>query len=164
MVPGHQTFEKGKEYAGIFRFQFFQFGEWVEVVIDDRLPTRDGQLIYLHSQSKNEFWAALLEKAYAKLHGSYEALKGGLFGEAIEAFTGGIALLYSLQTNDCPTDLYGLMKRAFERNSLMGCSIIGEREDELDGLISGHAYSITGLGKVTTTRYGQKEKTRLLRM
>lgn len=56
----------GPDYKGVVCFNFWQFGEWVPVYIDDRLPCMDGKLIYGQSSDAREFWVALIEKAYAK--------------------------------------------------------------------------------------------------
>jgi calpain len=151
VIPEDQTFDHG-DYCGAFRFRFWQYGRWEEVVVDDRLPTYNNKLIFLHSAENNEFWSALLEKAYAKLCGSYEALKGGQTSEAMEDFTGGVTETFDLREGKRPKRFFNLMMKATERQSLMCCSIEakkGEIEAKAsNGLIKGHAYTITGVEKV----------------
>ena len=58
----------------------------------------------------------------ARLHGSYESLKGGSTSEAMEDFTGGVTEMFDMKEK-VPANLFQIMLKAHERNSMMGCSI-----------------------------------------
>ncbi|KAL7037807.1 hypothetical protein ACKWTF_009368 [Chironomus riparius] len=155
-----------ENYAGVFHFRFWRYGKWIDIVIDDRLPTHSGKLINMHSTEKNEFWSALLEKAYAKLYGSYEALKGGNASEAFEDFTGGISELYTLK--EAPSNLYNILEKAYSRSSMMSCSIEPDHNfieaETPEGLVKGHAYSITKVKMIDINLPHKKGKIQLLRL
>ncbi|XP_046876365.1 calpain-5-like isoform X2 [Hypomesus transpacificus] len=154
-----------ERYAGIFHFQFWVFGEWMDVVVDDRLPTINGELIYCHSNVKNEFWSALLEKAYAKLSGCYEYLNGGNHADAMVDFSGGVAENFNLEKEAFHSDkekqekLFEDLLKVYDRDGIISCSIrVAYLENEMRkacGLVQGHAYGVTAMKKVHLEKEGQ---------
>ena len=75
-------------------------GEWQIVTIDDLFPCYpQGQPLFSQGSS-NEIWVLLLEKAYAKLHKSYEILNGGSATEALVDLTGMVVEKYDLNSSE----------------------------------------------------------------
>ena len=65
-------------------------GEDLEKVYQNVYQSGSGALFFAHCRDKNEIWLPLLEKAYAKAHGDYSALRLGWTGEGLEDLTGGV--------------------------------------------------------------------------
>jgi calpain-5 len=162
VVPPDQTFDPRMGYCGVFHFRFYQYGEWLDVVVDDLLPVDKytNKLIYCHNKKeKNEFWCALLEKAYAKLATCYEFLDAGLTQYALIDMTSGvdesIDLDRSIKFDRAKKDnVWRIATQAYKMNSLIGACIFPSdreygREAQLsNGLVVGHAYTITKLIEV----------------
>ncbi|CAJ1053861.1 calpain-1 catalytic subunit-like [Xyrichtys novacula] len=148
VVPLDQRFDE--DYCGLFRFRFWRYGRWVEVIVDDKVPTINGKLIFVHSKDPNEFWPALLEKAYAKVCGSYTDMNAGTPSEALMDFTGVIHICVDLSKP--LLDPWELMCRAAQSNSLMACGTPqGETSANTvlpNGLVQGHAYTVTGVKQI----------------
>lgn len=159
VVPPGQDFTQ--HYSGCFTFRFWQYGEWVEVRIDDLLPTKENRLIYLSSPEKHEFWSSLLEKAYAKLKGGYRALDMGFPHEAMVDMTGGVAEVLTITS--LPRDLLSFLQSLLNKGALINCANCQGPLEERNhlGIMFRHAYSLTAVEKVETSR-GPVDLVRLL--
>jgi calpain-15 len=78
---------------GIYCVIFYINGKRTPVLVDSLIPTlqnkQTGKFEPLSTTTtEDEIWAILVEKAWAKLHGSYQRIEGGLPSNALFALTG----------------------------------------------------------------------------
>jgi hypothetical protein len=131
--------------AGVFQIRFFIDAAWRVVTVDDYVPVKEsGSMIFGHCKNDNEYWVALVEKAFAKLNGSYENLSSGNFSEAMSNLTGEGSEAYEVTPEMAASDeFWGKLEYYVAEAFLMGCSIEGRGEhDNGMGLLTGHAYGI----------------------
>lgn len=107
---------------GLYQCRFSKDGEWHVITVDDRLPCdASGRPAFARSRHPDEFWISILEKAYAKLHGSYANIQSGHTREALADLTGEVAedspLIYS-------SELWSMLQLNHKENWLMGCTHI----------------------------------------
>nr|CAD7262905.1 unnamed protein product [Timema shepardi] len=160
VAPGQPL--SGDGYKGLVAIKFWRFGYWVTVYIDDRLPCRNGALLYASCADKSEFWVAFVEKAYAKLHGSYESLAGGHALEAFVDLTGGLA-----ERHEVTPDLFRKLRVAFSHGGFVTCARKGDWQTEackdtaVNGLVQGHAYTVTDIRRVEVEDRGSVQMIRV---
>eukprot|EP01043_Picozoa_sp_COSAG02_P015373 COSAG02_NODE_654_length_18824_cov_222.971001_3_plen_503_part_00 len=154
--------------AGCYCLRLFLDGEWSSIVVDDQLPVTDtprraalafeGKLAFSRcgdgspGASGQMLWACLIEKAYAKAHGSYRSTSGGEIKEALLDLTGAPTLSVNFNAGDFDSELLWQSMQNWKCLELpMGCATSGDETGELRemGLCGSHAYSVLDLREVT---------------
>lgn len=164
------------EECGVYGFVFHRDGEWVSVIIDDNLYLRSADFvddngdIYDPTGEKsrkwrqqnqtgsealyfgkcfdpNETWLPLMEKAYAKVHGDYNAISGGWSGEGVEDMTGGVTTTIATKRVLRKQALWKELSQDVG-DFVFALSAIG-RAGSTSGVVLGHAYSILDATEVT---------------
>ncbi|KAK4492216.1 hypothetical protein RD792_003016 [Penstemon davidsonii] len=141
---------------GIYTVRFCIQGEWVPVVVDDWIPCESpGKPAFATSKKGNELWVSVLEKAYAKLHGSYEALEGGLVQDALVDLTGGAGEEIDMRSAQSQIDLasgrlWSQLLRFKNEGFLLGAGSPSGSDVHVSscGIVQGHAYSILQVREV----------------
>ena len=141
-------------------------GLWEEIILDDWIPCEAGtlQIAFNHTQTR-ELWAILLEKAWAKAHGGYLNIDGGVIREALRDLTGAPCMTYFCQEDNEEVHWQRLLEA--EKNHWVMTAASGDirgtgndSRDNRTGLSGNHAYSmlaayeIDGSGRLV--QHGQR--------
>ena len=98
--------------------------KWNYINVDDAFPCQPGEggkPLFTHPNG-GEIWVMLLEKAFAKMSGSYANIEGGHVLWALEAMTGDEVLKYSLAKDKKSWSSYELVhKNKSDEEGVMGC-------------------------------------------
>ncbi|XP_022646551.1 calpain-5-like isoform X2 [Varroa jacobsoni] len=173
-------------YCGLFRFMFYHFGRWKQVLIDDRLPIDPNTSVplFAKSRTKDEFWPVLLEKAYAKYLGSYEALCSHRLEQALVDLTGGVAEILDIGGSEMTPQLKDELHARLSDASRKGSPLCAMHElyEEADGLtltegrlpcgiMKGRPYTVTGFASIDIsasaairTLFGGRQQLRMVRL
>jgi hypothetical protein len=64
--------------SGSFRIEFYKDGDPETIIIDDYFPAyANGEWCFVKGGNGDELWPMVLEKAYAKMYGSFNYIEAG---------------------------------------------------------------------------------------
>lgn len=141
--------------AGIYGVRFFKEGEWMYEVLDDELPlTHSGEPACCRAVAPGgivQDWPALVEKAFAKVHGSYEAAASPAADADTEALEDVLGLgVHRVDAGEFPVwgELWQHLRCKRRRGYVLLAARRGKEasgETLTNGLLSGFSYPVTRL-------------------
>ena len=156
------------EQAGVYGVMFFKQGGWEWVIVDDFVPItvdRSGGRFPLYASSTAdaadvELWPMIVEKAYAKMHYSWDSIDGGWAQEALSDVTGGVDFTLDLKKQriqfpyfaECVADPFTVMCCSVDEAAAAGDGSATGKAGEAGGamgLFLGHAYSVVAAKQTT---------------
>jgi hypothetical protein len=156
----NELLEQEWKDTGCVCVKFWDCGNCEYVIIDDYLPTNasgNHDFCFVRSPSRAEMWPMLIEKAYAKKYGSYEAIEGGLVDIALAELTNGIPETLQHDDHKNTKALWTRLYDVYSNGSgFLGAGSPSHPEGDsaisTSGITFGHAYSITEMKQVDSLR------------
>lgn len=81
---------------GVYCLHMFKNGLPIEVVVDDHIACKWSEPLFTRPKG-HELWVSLLEKAWSKVHGSYQRSSFGLAHETMRDLTGAPGYQYTIE-------------------------------------------------------------------
>ncbi|CAD8146197.1 unnamed protein product [Paramecium octaurelia] len=136
---------------GVYGVKMCINGEWKVIPIDDNIPVKNGKIAFTKNADK-EIWVSLLEKAWAKVNGSYTNIDAGDPREVIKTITGGPVWLLLTNKPNFKDNFITCVKQ----KCVMVTGTYSKNADySAIGLEPGHAYSILNVKTINHPQRGQ---------
>jgi hypothetical protein len=153
---------------GVYTCRFYVEGQWIEVITDTRIPClgnddyRVNVPVYSRSVTNKEMWISLIEKAYAKALGSYEAISRVQINDALIHLTGGSVQELTLN-EDTAGDAHGqaniwkkmkymlsrkeiILARPMDKSAVVAedgkSSFLDDTPEGFEGILSNRLYTV----------------------
>jgi hypothetical protein len=144
---------------GCYAVKVCNVGMWTTILLDDYIPCSASTKKPIFSRSNgNELWVLLLEKAWAKIYGSYARIEAGLTRECLHDLTGAPTKYYLTGNTKKNEEIWTEISNGEKKDFVMTCGS-GDFFSGADlmtsvGLVGSHAYSLLAALTVKD-RYGR---------
>eukprot|EP00438_Fugacium_kawagutii_P033844 Skav231496 [mRNA] locus=scaffold354:101417:103489:- [translate_table: standard] len=131
---------------GWYTVKLFLNGCWEPITLDTFLPCFQGRPAFAHHVD-DEVYACFIEKACAKAYGSYAALTGGHFDEALWDLTG--LPVEEVNLSRAPPNLAQKIWQHWEQGDLLACACISTGALNAQRMVRpDHVYVVTDVSRV----------------
>ena len=100
----HIVLTKTINNEGVYLIRICHNGVWKTVIVDDCFPCTENKQLAYTKANRRQLYVPLIEKACAKLFGSYADLSGGQTAEGLQLLTGAPCDYIDLNPNDDTLD------------------------------------------------------------
>lgn len=133
-------------------------GEWTQVIVDDFFATlqensQENSTNYSNSllfsrANGPELWVMLLEKAYAKVFGSYEKIETGFCEQALRELTGAPCSKLSSISSLSAEKVFEFLAKSKEKGYILVAGSDFDAKQQPSGLVASHCYTVLSARKL----------------
>ena len=153
----------GLSNNGIYGCQMYILGVPTTITVDDEMPLDDfGKSVFAGVSKDGALWGPIIEKCFAKLHGTYESIISGDPRHSIEVLHGSPSSNYS-HGDKTAAQIFALVKDADAIHGMISASTPGESDEDKSarGIAQKHVYTVLSAHEAVN---GQGQTVKLYRI
>ena len=110
---------RGASNSGVYAIKFYPLGVPVHIMVDDNIPRYNSNYPkYARYGENDRTWSMLMEQAFAKLHGNYSRIAGGISSYGV-SYLNGSPYEYNYPTRTTEQGYYDYVVDKLDNNGIV---------------------------------------------